>query len=190
MKGTTPASAAVFAAGRWPSSVQVSQRGLPAPTKPDALDGDEDIVAAFRATGSAFDKRRAMASLQLRNHPLAGSWSWLLEQLLEKPAFSRAVAVLISAFHSAVAASPGQAQAPASSATARGRDGAVALGLEAWLHSSASMPRIDRDRSWQAGRSPWRTRADATGLTAATGYPAWLEHAVHKRGAACRLPPR
>ena len=59
--------------------------------RPNPLDGDENIVAAFQ-DGIAFDKRRD-GLLQLRNHPLAGR-ELLLEKPLEKPAFSRAVTVL------------------------------------------------------------------------------------------------
>ncbi len=63
--------------------------------EPNPLDGDENIVAAFQDR-IAFDKRRD-GLLQLRNHPLAGR-ELLLEKPLEKPAFSRAVAVLDRGF--------------------------------------------------------------------------------------------
>jgi hypothetical protein len=63
--------------------------------KPDPLDGDENIVAAFQG-GIVFDKRRD-GLLQLRNHPLAGG-ELLLEKPLEKPAFSRTVTVLDRGF--------------------------------------------------------------------------------------------
>ena len=91
--------------------------------KPNPLDGDENIVAAFQDR-IAFDKRRD-GLLQLRNHPLAGR-ELLLEKPLEKPAFSRTGTVLDRGFIGG-GGLPGQDKLLSSATVTAGMG--VALGL-------------------------------------------------------------